>query len=100
MVRQYSATNRRSSSAHSGSLNRSRTPRMDVNHLNSNNINPISTNETTKSDDFKMEINEKPDDTVVTMLPNDLLASPNFLRIPLKPIEKPTNQDDPTIEKP
>lgn len=97
----HSASNRRSSSAHSGKISRSRTPRMDANHLNppSANLNRNSTNDTPKCDDVEVEINEKDMNTVATILANDLLASPNFLRIPLKPIEKLSN-DYSNNEKP
>lgn len=98
-MRQHSASSRRSNSAHSGSLNRSRTPKLDANHLNSVNANTISTNEKTKNDDVKVEISEKDGNTIATMFTNDLLASPNFLCIPLKPIEKPSN-DYSNNEKP
>lgn len=98
-MRQYSTSNKRSSSAHSGSLNRSQTPKMDSNHLNPNNATAILTNEKTTYDDVKVEINQKDDTNVATSFANDMLASPNFLHIPLKPIEKPLI-DDPNNGKP
>lgn len=92
-MRQHSASNRRTSSAHSGSLNRSHSPKMDANNLNTNNAK-------TRNDDIKLEVSEKlENNAIATMFANDLLAGPNFLRIPLKPIEKPTN-DELSNEKP
>lgn len=72
---------------------------MDTNHLNAENANIISTDEKPKNDDVKVEISEKDDNTVATLIANELIASPNFLRFPLKPIEKPSN-DYTSNEKP
>lgn len=98
-VRQHSASNRRLSSAHSGVVNRSQTPKMDTNQLNAENVNAIPTDEKPKNDNVNVDISEKDENTVATMLANELIASPNFLRIPLKPIEKLSN-DYPSNEKP
>lgn len=72
---------------------------MDTNHLNAENANTNSTDEKPKNDDVKVEINEKDENTVATLLANELISSPNFLRIPLKPIEKLPN-DYPSNENP
>lgn len=88
-MRSYSSSKRRPSSAHSDSLGH--TPKMDANNLNANNSNTITTND--KTDD-EVELKEKLENNkVASMFANDLLASPNFLRIPLKPLEKPSNDE-------
>lgn len=72
---------------------------MDDNNLNMNNANAVPANEKTDND-IKVELSTKVENSAVaTMFANDLLASPNFLRIPLKPIEKPT-KDELNNEKP
>lgn len=86
-----SVNNRRSSSARRAITNRSLTPTMDANHLNAEHANTISIDEKPKNDDTKVDINENDEETVATQFANDLIASPNFLRIPLKPIEKLPN---------
>lgn len=58
-----------------------------------NDSNAATTKPRAKNDDVKVDI-VKEDVTHA----NDLLSSPNFLRIPLKPIEQPSN-DEPVIEK-
>lgn len=72
---------------------------MDTNQLNAENANTIPTDEKLKNDYVKVEINETDETTVATLLTNELLSSPNFLRIPLKPIEKLSN-DYSSNEKP
>lgn len=81
----HKSDNIRSSSANYRNLRQTRSNVMDTS-MNSNKKR--STKDQMKSNDVKSDINS--DDVTHA---NDLLNSPNFLRIPLKPIEHRQNDD-------
>lgn len=90
-IRQNSS-NKRSNSAHSGNIQRPHTTIMD-NSLNDSYV-VITKDNKSKTDDVKVDI-IKEDVTHA----NDLLSSPHFLRIPLKPIEQPPPPTDVPINE-